>query len=119
VPPSYEDSIEVVTILKSPANLTLNNKTIIVEQGVVSTKFNQAPGKVEVTVSRNGKSIIDLTTPEWITATPFRTDRIIYCFSSEFYNFYKDIFGDLPPEYSTEYAKDKRNPTTLYVRKNQ
>jgi hypothetical protein len=30
---------------------------------------------------------------------------MIYCFSSEFYNFHKEIFGDLPPEFSTEYAQ--------------
>jgi hypothetical protein len=103
--PAYEDSVEVVTILKAPAELTVNNITVKVKPGIVSTKFNHEPGKVSVAVSRKGEKVIDFSTPEGITSKPYRTDRIIYCFSSEFYNFHKEIFGDLPPIFSTEYAQ--------------
>jgi hypothetical protein len=103
--PAVEDSIEVVTILKAPAELMVNSAKVSVTPGIVSTKFNQDPGRVGVTVARMGEKVIDFTTPEGITDKPYRTDRIIYCFSSEFYNFHKAIFGDLPPEFSTEYAQ--------------
>jgi hypothetical protein len=118
VPPSQEDSIEVVTILKAPANLTVNNKTVKVKSGIVSTRFETAVGNVNVSISRNKQTIVDFTTPEGITDKPYRTDRLIYSFSSECLNFYKSIFGNLPPLYSTEYATDKGNSKTMYVRKN-
>jgi hypothetical protein len=105
IDPVTEDSIEVVTILKAPAELTVNGAKVSVKQGIASTKFGQDIGRVSVSVSRKGEKVIDFITPEGITDKPYRTDRIIYCFSSEFFNFHKDIFGDLPPEFSTEYAK--------------
>jgi hypothetical protein len=105
IDPALEDSIEVVTILKAPAELMVNGVKVSVKPGIVSTKFNQVPGRVSVAVARRGEKVIDFTTPEGITDKPYRTDRIIYCFSSEFQNFHKAIFGDLPPEFSTEYAR--------------
>lgn len=115
-PPNREDSIEVVTVLKSPAELTVNNQTVCVKPGIVSTKFDYLTGNVHVIVSRNRQAIIELTTPEGITDKPYRTDRLIYSFSSEFYHFYKDIFGNLPPLYSTEYATGKLSSKSLYVK---
>jgi hypothetical protein len=105
IDPALEDSIEVVTILKAPAELTVNNTKVQVKSGIVSTRFDLVPGQVSVAVSRKGEKVIDFTTPEGITDKPYRTDRIIYCFSSEFHNFHKAIFGDLPPEFSMEYAR--------------
>lgn len=118
VPPSQEDSIEVVTVLKAPAELTVNNKTVKVKSGIVSTKFDYSLGNVYVTLSRDKQTILEFSTPEGITDKPYRTDRLTYCFSSEFYDLYKDIFGILPPLYSTEYAVDKPDPKTIYVKKN-
>ncbi len=105
-PEEYEDSIEVVTILPGPGKLTLNNATIDVTSGISSHKFEQKAGRVDVSVSHNGKKSVDFFAPEWITGKPYRTDRIIYSFSSEFARFHHDIFGDLPPVYSREYDKD-------------
>jgi hypothetical protein len=102
--PAAEDSIEVVTLLKAPAELTVNHAKVQVGSGIISTRFSQVPGRVSVSVSRKGMTVIDFVTPEGITDKPYRTDRLIYCFSSEFYNFNGAIFGDLPPEFSTEYS---------------
>ena len=110
VPAVYEDSIEVVTILKQPADLTVNGKTVNVKSGIVSSKFDLVPGKVDVAVSKNKQTVIDFTTPEGITDKPYRTDRIIYSYSSECPNFYKLIFGNLPQLYSTEYSSEKQEP---------
>jgi Glycosyl hydrolase family 71 len=103
--PVLEDSVEVVTILKAPAELMVNGAKVSVKPGIISTKFILAPGRVSVAVVRKREKVIDFITPEGITGKPYRTDRLIYCFSSEFYNFHKAIFGDLPPEFSTEYAQ--------------
>jgi hypothetical protein len=119
VPPNYEDSIEVVTILKAPAELTVNHKTVKVKSGIVSNKFDQVQGNVDVAVSRNGQTLIDYTTPEGITDKPHRTDRLIYCFSNEFYNFHKAIFGNLPPLYSTEYSRENKDLKDSYIRINK
>ena len=107
VPEAYEDSVEVVTILSKPAVVSVNGEDKKVNSGLVSTKFDHKPGAVNVIVNRNNEKSIDFTTPEWITDTPYRTDRLIYCFSSEFSQFHKAIFGDLPPLLSTEYNKEK------------
>ncbi len=105
-PEEYEDFIEVVTILPEPGKLTLNGVTVDADTGISSHKFEQKAGRVDVSVSRNGKKSIDFFAPEWITDKPYRTDRMIYSFSSEFARFHHDIFGDLPPVYSREYDKD-------------
>ena len=103
VNPTDEDSIEVVTIIKEPAQLTVNNKTITVKAGVVSSKFDMVPGKVNVAVTRKNAPVLSFKTPEGITDKPYRTDRLIYSYSSECLNFHKSIFGNLPILESNEY----------------
>src|SRR6201985_831360 len=53
IPPSWEDSIEVVTLLKAKGRLTVNGQSVIVGAGLVSTKFRMHNGTVSVSVSRN------------------------------------------------------------------
>jgi hypothetical protein len=103
IPPSWEDSIEVVTILTSRRVLKVNDKTKDVEAGLASTKFSMQVGPVDVGVLQNNKVILHFVTPEGITDKPYRSDRITYTFSSEFYSFYKDLFKGFKPEYSHEY----------------
>jgi hypothetical protein len=117
VSPETEDSIEVVTILKAPADLTVNNKTLRVGQGIVSSRFDMIPGNVDVSVSRNNTPLIQFTTPEGITNKPYRTDRIIYCYSSECSTFYKALFGDLPQQYSHEYDEGNHSSPVLKEKK--
>ena len=103
IPPSWEDSIEVVTLLKAKARLTVNGQSTEVAAGMVSTKFKQSVGPVNVSVSRDNITIVHFSTPEGITDHPYRTDRITYTFSSEFNNFYRDLYPGFKPEYSHEY----------------
>jgi hypothetical protein len=103
IPESCEDSIEVVTMLKSRAALSVNGKTKTVDAGLVSSRFPMKTGPVKVVVTRNNKITIHFITPEGITNKPYRTDRITYTFSSEFDNFYKNLFDGFKPEYSHEY----------------
>lgn len=106
VPEAYEDSVEVVTLLTKVAEVSVNGEIKLVDAGLVSTKFNHKPGSVNVIVSRDKEKIIDFNTPEWITDKPYRTDRLIYSFSSEFDQYHYSIFGDKPPLYSKEYNQD-------------
>jgi hypothetical protein len=46
---------------------------------------------------------LHFSTPEGITDNPFRTDRITYTFSSEFDNFYNNLFPGFKPIYSHQY----------------
>jgi len=103
IPPSWEDSIEVVTLLKAKARLTVNGQSTEVAAGMVSTKFKQSVGPVNVSVSRDNITTVHFSTPEGITDHPYRTDRITYTFSSEFNNFYHNLYPGFKPEYSHEY----------------
>jgi hypothetical protein len=103
IPQGWEDSIDVVTILKSKAVLNVNGKSKPVAAGFASTKFPMQPGAVNLSVNRNNITTIHFTTPEGITNNPYRADRITYTFSSEFDDFYKDLYTGFKPEYSHEY----------------
>jgi hypothetical protein len=103
IPPSWEDSIEVVTLLKAKGRLTVNGQSTEVAAGLVSTKFKMSNGPVKVSVSRDNIITVHFTTPEGITDHPYRSDRLTYTFSSEFNRFYKDLYPGFTPEYSHEY----------------
>jgi len=103
IPPSREDSIEVVTLLKAKGRLTVNGQSVYVAAGMASTKFKMRSGPVNVTVSRDGKTTVKFSTPEGITDHPYRTDRITYTYSSEFNRFYKNLYPGFTPQYSHEY----------------
>ena len=110
VPQAAEDIIEVVTLLKEPATVTVNGESHQVGKGLVSTPFKYQPGPAALTVTRNGEQVLGFETPEAITDHPYRTDRMIYTFSSEFMSFHRAIFGDYPPQYSTEYRTTPYSP---------
>jgi hypothetical protein len=103
IPAKWEDSIEVVTLLKAPGVLTVNGRSVMVGAGLVSTKFKSQTGPVKVLVSRNGQTTVHFSTPEGITDHPYRTDRITYTYSSEFDRFYNDLYPGFKPGYSHEY----------------
>jgi hypothetical protein len=106
IPPAWEDSIEVITLLKANGRLTVNGQTKDVAAGMVSTKFKMSTGPVSVSVSRDNITTVNFTTPEGITDHPYRADRLTYSFSSEFNRFYKDLYPGFTPEYSHEYNPD-------------
>ena len=93
----YEDSIEVVTILPDAGQLTVNGKCINVPAGLNSQRFEYCKGPVSVAVSRNGSLTRSFKTPEWITTSPIRTDRLTYTFDTEYPDFQHDIFGVTSP----------------------
>jgi len=91
--PSGEDGIEVVTILSEDASLIVNSETVKVTAGMNVTRFKQQQGAVHIIVQRNNNNIIEYTTPEEITDTPFRTDRLTYTYSNETVDLFKELFG--------------------------
>jgi len=103
IPALWEDSIEVVTLLKAKGRLTVNGQAIMVGAGLISSKFKMQNGPVHVMISRNGKTTVKFTTPEGITDHPYRTDRLTYSYSSEFDRFYKNLYPGFTPAYSHEY----------------
>ena len=100
---NYEDSVEVVTILPVAGQLDVNGTTVNVPAGINSQRFRSQPGAVNVSVYRKGIKIKSFQTPEWITVSPLRTDRLTYTFDTEYQNFNDDIFGTKPPLYSLQY----------------
>ena len=100
---NVEDSVEIVTILPSAPQLLVNGSTVNVPAGLSSQKIISQPGVVNVALYRNGIQTKKIQTPEWITNTPFRTDRLTYTFDTEYNNFHYDIFGNTTPLYSLQY----------------
>ena len=45
------------------------------------------------------ETIMTLEPPEPITDKPFRTDRLTYCYSTEFDRYYDALFGASAPRY--------------------
>lgn len=103
IPATWEDSIEVVTMLKAPGQLSVNGQLRNVPQGFAVTKVPMSVGSVTVSVARGDVQTVHFTTPEGITDKPYRADRLTYSYSSQFDNFYKDMFPGFRPQYSHEY----------------
>lgn len=108
--PAIEDGIEVITILSEPGQLFVNNQPPRdIPAGMHVSRYDMEPGPVTATVKRGGETVTGLTTPEWITTQPFRTDRLTYSFSSEFERYYELIYGkDAPKHTSMQYAEDEQ-----------
>lgn len=108
VPLSEDDFIEAVTILHSPAELFINNRSVgEVPAGISTRRIPAEPGPVSLRAVRGGATVFELTAPEWITDHPYRTDRLTVGYSSEFSNLWKNIFGNKPPVSACEYAEDE------------
>ena len=101
-----EDYIEVVSYLEQPAKLFINDRDYgLVEAGLKESRIPMESGQVKVVFMRDGREVLSLLTPEAITMKPCRTDLGTYAFSTEFMTYFKEIFGDREPIYSTEYVE--------------
>lgn len=103
IPPAWEDSIEVVTLLPLAGQLRVNDRVVTAPAGLAVRKFSMRSGPAEVSISRHQQVVLHFTTPAGTTAQPYRTDRLTYSFSSEFNTFYKDLFPGFRPSYSHDY----------------
>ncbi len=109
VPVKYEDSIEVVSILKERGDIVVGGKKRTVDAGLQAVKFAPVAGAVEVSLQRNNNEVEKLVCPEWRTDKPYRTDRLTYTFSNQSASFYKTLFGGHTLLYSEEYNPAARN----------
>ncbi|MET0393165.1 MAG: endo-1,3-alpha-glucanase family glycosylhydrolase [Chitinophagaceae bacterium] len=103
VPQAYEDAVDVVTILKEAADITVGGKTVRANAGLQLSRFPAAPGAVTVVLTRNNTVVETMVCPEWITGKPYRTDRLTYTFSNRSSLYYQQLFGDRAVIFSTEY----------------
>ena len=87
-----EDSVEVITLLRKPSSLTVNDHTVHVSAGYSCTKFFQDSGAVHVSVISDNNTVLKFTTPGKISLHPYRTDLLTDSYSSEWENFYKPVF---------------------------
>ncbi|NQT14806.1 MAG: hypothetical protein HQ582_18780 [Planctomycetes bacterium] len=89
-----EDRIELVTLLTEPAECYLNDKSLgMVGRGLQVSSIPSEPGRVRVRVVRDGREVLRFETPEAITNTPLRTDRLTYSYSSTFDREFARLFG--------------------------
>lgn len=91
---AVENRIELVTLLTEPADCWLNDRSLgTVGRGLQVNSIASEPGPVRVRVARGGRRIIGFETPEAITETPLRTDRLTYSYSSAFDGEFARLFG--------------------------
>ncbi|MEP4077193.1 hypothetical protein [Haloferula sp.] len=89
-----EDRIELVTLLKAPAECRLNGHALgMVGAGLQVRSIASEAGSVRVEVIRGGETVIDFQTPEGITTDPLRTNRLTYAYSSAFDRECRKMFG--------------------------
>ncbi|MBI4978940.1 MAG: hypothetical protein HZC28_15790 [Spirochaetes bacterium] len=101
-----QDIIDAAAILELPAELWVNGKKRAdAPAGFSSVQIPMETGPVNVEIKRGGKTVVEMRPPEWITDKPYRTDRFTYGFSSRCNDMYKELFGELPPFVSDEYAE--------------
>ncbi|PZR26372.1 MAG: hypothetical protein DI535_14730 [Citrobacter freundii] len=98
-----EDSVEIVTILRSPGELEINGMRKNVNAGLQATRFASIAGQVKATLYRNNQAVETLICPEWITDKPYRTDRITYSYSNQSPSSLQKIFGETKLPSSLEY----------------
>jgi hypothetical protein len=88
-----EDRIELVTLLREPASCYLNDKFLgVVREGLQIHSIPSQPGPVHVRVVRDGQQVIKFQAPTLISASPFRTDRLTYSYSSVFQQEFEKLF---------------------------
>ncbi|MBI4976434.1 MAG: hypothetical protein HZC28_03070 [Spirochaetes bacterium] len=101
------DIIDVAAILKTPGEIWVNGKKrLAANAGFTNVQIPMEIGQVKVEIRRNGAVVKTLTPPEWITDKPYRTDRLIYSYSTKCDAMYREIFGDLKVPVADEYAED-------------
>ncbi len=86
-----EDSIEVVTILQQPAVLSINKHQFRVPEGICVSRIAMEEGPVKVQLSRNGNIFKSFITPQQITFSPRRTDRLTYTWSTQTDQYYLQL----------------------------
>lgn len=93
--PEAEDEIQIVTILRSPAVLSLNGSEIgEVEAGFrISAAAIPDSGEVKIELKRDGEIFLELNPPQRISKSPKRIDRLTYSFSSRFRKEFEALFG--------------------------
>jgi hypothetical protein len=102
-----DDFVDVVCILNHKADLYFKGRKIgPLATGLSSTLIPTEPGPVSIKVVRGKKTILKVTAPEWITAEPYRTDRLTFVYSSQCPKYYRDVFGSSKIPVSDEYALD-------------
>ena len=107
---SAADFIEVVTLLKQPAEVYINGRLAgTARDGIDEVRIPSEVGPVSFEVKRDGKRVLFLEATEAITAQPYRTDRTTYGYSTVEEDYIQKLFGEdrrsvLP---SREYAPSK------------
>lgn len=105
-----ENDIDVVTIAGEPATLFVNGENHgPVPAGIHATRVPLKIGRVTARLVRGGETVATLTSPEWITDAPYRSDRMTFAYSTICEAMYRRLFGKRMPV-SQEYAEENGVP---------
>lgn len=89
-----EDRIELVTLLTEPAECHLNDRSLgMIGKGLQTRSIPSQLGPVRVRVVRHGHPVISFKTPQAISNSPLRTDRLTYSYSNAFDREFAQLFN--------------------------
>lgn len=107
--PGDDDFIDLFAYFRRPVSLYINGERVgkAVPREVSMFKVPTKPGIVRAEAKYGAETVMELESPEPITDKPFRTDRLTYCYSTEFDRYYDALFGkDAPRYYLRQYRTD-------------
>ena len=99
--PEDDDFINLFAYFRKPVFVYINGERVgkVSPKKVSMFKVPTKPGKVHVEAKSGAETVMELEPPEPITDKPFRTDRLTYCYSTEFDRYYDALFGKAAPRY--------------------
>ena len=100
-----DDYVDLVSFATAPAELRYRGKKVAdVPAGFSSTKVSLSPGEVRGALVRSGKIVAEVVSPEWITAEPYRYDRMTIAWESDHDAVWREIFATEPAPFPAMYA---------------
>lgn len=100
-----DDVVDLVSFAAAPAELHYRGKKVAdVPAGFSSTKVPLSPGEVSGALVRGGKTVAEVVSPEWITAEPYRYDRMTIAWGSDHDAVWREIFATEPAPFPAMYA---------------
>lgn len=100
-----DEFVDLVSFTTAPAELRYRGKKVAdVPAGFSSTQVPLSPGEVRGALVRGGKTVAEVVSPEWITAEPYRYDRMTIVWESDHDAVWRKIFPTDPAPFPTMYA---------------
>jgi len=100
-----DEAVDLVAFAAAPGELRYRGKKVAeIPAGFTSTQVPMSPGEVRASLVRGGKTVAEVVSPEWITAEPYRYDRMTIVWESDHDALWRRIFPTEPAAFPAMYA---------------